>query len=284
MKKILITGANSYVGCSVENWLKKWPDKYHIDSISLHGDEWRSKSFAGYDVVYHVAGIAHVSTDKRLDNLYYSVNRDLAIETAKKAKVDGVKQFIFMSSAILYGIDSKVGEKVVITRETVPNPFNAYGKSKLEADLAILALGSSTFSAACIRTPMVYGKNCKGNFALLKKYANKMPILPNVENSRSMIHIENLASFIKVRIDMCDKGVFYPQDEEYVSTNSIIETIRELNGKDTYYSRLMGGLVSLGSVFIPKLRKIYGNITFSKSISETSYLVNDFKTSIKKSI
>lgn len=284
MNKILITGVDSYVGTSFEKWLSQWPDKYCIDSINMRDDVWKDKSFGLYDVVFHVAGIAHVSTDKSLDDLYYKVNRDLAIETARKAKAGGVKQFIFMSSAILYGIDSKVGEKVIITRDTLPHPFNAYGKSKLEADMAIQELSDETFNTVCIRTPMVYGADCKGNFALLKKYANKLPILPRIDNCRSMIHIENLSSFVKERIDSGDDGVFYPQNEEYVSTNKIIETIRALNGKKTYYSKIMGGMVLIGSKFIPVIRKIYGNIAFSMSISETSYIVNDFITSIKKSV
>ena len=63
MKKILITGANSYVGTSFEKWLSQWPDKYHVDTIDMIDGTWREKSFAGYDVIFHVAGIAHVSAD-----------------------------------------------------------------------------------------------------------------------------------------------------------------------------------------------------------------------------
>jgi len=92
MKRVLITGANSYVGTNVEKWLAKHPDRYHVDTISVKGDAWREHDFSVYDVVFHVAGIAHVSSDPKMKELYYSVNRDLAIQTAEKAKAEGVKQ------------------------------------------------------------------------------------------------------------------------------------------------------------------------------------------------
>ncbi len=284
MKKILITGANSYVGTSVENWLKQWPEEYVINTLDMQDPAWHNLSFEGYDVVYHVAGIAHVSTDKKLDGLYYKINRDLAIEVAQKAKEDKIKQFIYMSSAIIYGIDAKIGVPVTITKDTIPQPINAYGKSKLEADLAIQKLNCDTFHTVCIRSPMVYGANCKGNYATLRKYANSLPVLPKIQNYRSMIHIENLASFVKERIDRNDFGVFYPQNDAYISTNSIIATIREMNGKKTHYSKLMGWMVTVLSGFIPLFRKIYGNLTFSFDISDTSFIINDFTTSIKKSL
>ena len=95
-KKILITGANSYVGTSFEKYMLQWPDEYQIDTIDMIDGSWRNKSFSGYDVVFHVAGIAHVSANPKLKDLYYKINRDLAIETAEKAKRESVKQFIFM--------------------------------------------------------------------------------------------------------------------------------------------------------------------------------------------
>ncbi len=97
MKKILITGANSYVGTSFEKWLSQWPDKYHVDTIDMIDGTWREKSFVGYDVIFHVAGIAHIKETKENAHLYYEINRDLAFETAQKAKADGTKQFIFLS-------------------------------------------------------------------------------------------------------------------------------------------------------------------------------------------
>jgi nucleoside-diphosphate-sugar epimerase len=114
MINVLITGANSYIGMSFAAWLSKWPDKYHVDTISMRCNEWRSKSFAGYDAVFHVAGIAHRTTSKSMTEQYFAVNRDLAVWTATKAKTEGVKQFVFMSSMMVYGL-GKRGEEQVIT-------------------------------------------------------------------------------------------------------------------------------------------------------------------------
>ena len=87
---------------------------------------WKEFDFSRFDVVFYVAGIAHVSTRMSMKDLYFKVNRDLTIETAKKAKESGVKQFIFMSSMIVYN-----SSETRITHETKPNHDKFYGLSKL---------------------------------------------------------------------------------------------------------------------------------------------------------
>lgn len=161
-KRILITGKGSYVGTSFINWVKQWPEQYEVEELSVRGEAWRKHDFSAYDVVLHVAGIAHVSTDPSMEQEYYRVNRDLTIEVASKAKQDGVRQFIFMSSIIVYGSDGKIGEEKIIYEYTVPNPNDFYGRSKLEADVAIQKLNSLHFKVVSVRIPMVYGPNCKG--------------------------------------------------------------------------------------------------------------------------
>lgn len=98
MKRILITGANSYIGTSVEKYLKDKSDQYYINTIDMQNDSWIDKDFSKYDVVFHVAGIAHSDSGKislEKEKLYRAVNTELSIKTAQKAKIDGVKQFIF---------------------------------------------------------------------------------------------------------------------------------------------------------------------------------------------
>ena len=185
MKKILITGANSYIGTSIENWLEKSPDEYIVDTVDMIDGTWKEEDFSKYDVVFHVAGIAHVSTDPKIEYLYYKVNRDLTIETAKKAKAEGVKQFIFMSSIIVYGDSSHINHKRVINKNTVPTPSNFYGRSKLQAEEGILPLQDDNFNVVVLRPPMIFGKGSKGNYPKLAKMAQKMPIFPDVKNERS---------------------------------------------------------------------------------------------------
>ena len=157
MKRILITGANSFIGTSFEKYINdSFSDQYVVDTVDMRSDSWKEKSFSGYDVVYHVAGIAHSDSgkiSKEKEKLYRSVNTDLTIETAKKAKADGVKQFIFMSSAIVYGESSRIGKKKVITKDTPVNPANCYGDSKVQAELGIIPLQDKTFKV-CILRPL----------------------------------------------------------------------------------------------------------------------------------
>ncbi len=284
MKKILITAKNSYIGNSCENWLKQWSEQYHVEKISLREDKWKELDFSKYDEIIHVAGIAHVSADKTKDELYYAVNRDLAIEIARKAKLEGVRHFIFLSSAILYGIDEAVGKKVIIDLKTIPMPKNAYGKSKLEADLEIQKMNDNFFGTVCVRTCMVYGAGCKGNFVVLKDKIAKLPILPYVDNCRSMIHIDNLCNHIKELIDTEKTGVTFPQNAEYVRTNDIVKCIRCRKGKKTYESRILGCFVKALSKHMLICRKAYGDLAFDKMLSEQSYIVINFQDSILKSL
>ena len=133
MKKVLITGAGSYVGESVRKYiLSTYPNKYQIDSVDTIGDNWKKADYTQYDVVFHVAGIAHVNADPKMESLYYKVNRDLTIEIARHAKTAGVKQFIFMSSMIVFH-ESQSLKAEVLTNDTLPNPNGFYGDSKLQS-------------------------------------------------------------------------------------------------------------------------------------------------------
>ena len=205
MKRILITGANSFIGTSFEKYINdSFSDQYVVDTVDMRSDSWKEKSFSGYDVVYHVAGIAHSDSgkiSKEKEKLYRSVNTDLTIETAKKAKADGVKQFIFMSSAIVYGESSRIGKKKVITKDTPVNPANCYGDSKVQAELGIIPLQDKTFKVCILRPPMIYGKGSKGNFPQLEKYAKKLRFFPYVKNERSMLYIGNLVEFVRLMIE-----------------------------------------------------------------------------------
>lgn len=223
-KQILITGADSYVGTSVEEWLDQWPLQYQIDTLDMKNDTWKTHDFSVYDVVFHVAGIAHADVGdvtEEQKKMYYRVNTDLAVETAEKAKREGVSQFIFMSSMIVY---SGCAEKT-ITAETQPKPLNFYGDSKWQADRKIRALADDTFKVVVLRPPMIYGKGSKGNYPKLSRLAAKLPVFPIVKNKRSMLYIDNLAQFVKLMIDNRESGVFFPQNAEYTNTSDLVQLI-----------------------------------------------------------
>ena len=280
MKKILITGANSYIGTSFEKWLSKYPDKYSIDTIDMIDGVWRKKDFSSYDVVFHVAGIAHVSSNPKMKEIYYKVNRDLTIETAIKAKNEGVKQFIFMSSIIVYGDSSS--SKRVIDKNTVPTPSDFYGDSKLQAEQGIKQLESDNFKIVILRPPMIYGKGSKGNYPRLAKLAKITPVFPDFDNERSMLHIDNLCQFVKIMIDNEEAGIFFPQNKEYVRTSEMVKLIAEAHGKTIKMTRLFNPIIRL-MFRIGTINKVFGNLVYDKSMSDydkANYRVTDFKDSI----
>ena len=200
MKKVLITGSNSFIGTSFEQYASEYyPSDFTIDTIDMIDGTWREADFSQYDVVFHVAGIAHSDTGKATEETkarYYSINTDLAIETAKKAKKDGVRQFVFMSSAIIYGDSAPYGKEKRITKETEPEPANFYGDSKWQADKGVREQADDAFTVTVLRPPMIYGKGSKGNYPILAKMAKTLPLFPNVKNERSMLYIENLCEFL----------------------------------------------------------------------------------------
>ena len=210
----------------------KEPENFYVETLDMKDPNWKVFDFSKFDVVFHVAGIAHVSKKKTLDDLYYKVNRDLAIETAKKVKESGVNHFIFMSSMIIYGEDNNIGNKTHIDINKY-NPVNAYGNSKLQADLEIQKLQNDKFNISIVRTPIIYGPNCKGNFPKLQKMASIMFLVPKITNQKSMIYIDNFAEFIKQLICHSSIGVFYPQNAKYMSTSEIVMITRHFKRKRT---------------------------------------------------
>ena len=263
MKRILITGAGSYIGTSVEQWLNRpeFAGMYQVDTVDMRGDEWKKKDFSGYDTVFHVAGIAHADIGKVTEEqkkLYYAVNCDLAVETAKKAKASGVRQFIYMSSIIVYGEGTSVRKRRVITRETKPSPSNFYGDSKWKAEQKISPLCDDSFHVAILRPPMIYGKGCKGNYRTLEKIAMKCPVFPDFPNERSMLSIRNLCEFVRKLLDSGESGLYFPQDSEYVRTAKLVREIAEKNGRNVWLVKQFNWLVYLMEFMPGKAGKMVG--------------------------
>ncbi|MBQ6799199.1 MAG: NAD-dependent epimerase/dehydratase family protein [Oscillospiraceae bacterium] len=270
MKKILITGAGSYIGTSLERYLSAWPDRYRVDTVDMIDGSWRETSFSGYDCVYHVAGIAHADTgavSEERKALYYRVNTDLAVETARKAKADGVRQFIFMSSASVYGSTTPIGKANVVERDTPFQPSNVYGDSKVKAEQGILPLSDERFKVAILRPPMIYGPGSKGNYPTLSKLAKKLPFFPVVENRRSMLFIDNLTEFVRLIVDHEDEGIFWPQNAEYSNTTKIVRQIAEIHGRRILFVRGVTWALKLLSLFTKLPNKAFGNMTYAQELS-----------------
>lgn len=262
MKRVLITGANSYVGTSVEKWLMKEPNNYHVETLDMQNPDWINFDFSRFDVVFHVAGIAHVSKKKSMEDLYYKVNRDLTIQTAEIAKSNGVKHFIFMSSMIVY--NSKESQ---ISANTKPNPDNYYGLSKLQAEEGLEILQSKDFNITIVRPPMIYGPNSKGNFPKLISLAKKTPVFPRYDNKRSMLYIDNLSNSIKYLIDSVSNGLFFPQNKEYVNTKEVISMTKKIIHKKLWLTRLFNPFIYLLKNRISLVNKMFSDSYYDFDMS-----------------
>ena len=287
MKKILITGANSYIGTSFEKYLSSFSDDYTIETVDMIDGSWRNKDFSGYDVVFHVAGIAHSDNGKispEKEKLYYAVNTDLTVETAGKAKSSGVKQFIFMSSAIVYGDSAPIGKSKVITKDTPVSPANCYGDSKVQAENGILPLQDDKFNVVVLRPPMIYGKGSKGNYPVLSKMARKLPLFPYVKNTRSMLYIENLCEFIRLMIDNEESGVFWPQNSEYSNTSELVRLISQVHNKKIFIIKGFTWLLKFMSLFTGLVNKAFGSLSYDQSLSDypVKYRIVSLSESIRR--
>jgi len=268
MKSVLITGANSYIGTNVERWLLKEPDKYHVETLDMKDPNWVNFDFSKFDVVFHVAGIAHSTPKKSEKDLYYRVNTQLTIDTANIAKKAGVKQFIFMSSMIVYSSKERV-----ITKDTKPNPDNFYGDSKLQAEIGLNKLSDKTFKIVLLRPPMIYGPNSKGNFPRLMSFARKSFIFPNFKNKRSMLYIDNLSNSIKYLIDNEVEGLFFPQNSEYMCTSEIVRETAKYLKKKIWFTKLFNPFIHLLRNRLTIINKVFSDSYYDLSIS--SNVIND---------
>ena len=288
MKNVLITGANSYIGTSFEKYIAdNFSDAYQIDTLDMMDSSWREKSFGGYDSIFHVAGLAHSDVGKiseEQERLYYSVNTDLAIETAKKAKAEGVKQFIYMSSAIVYGDSAPIGKAKVITKDTPVSPANCYGDSKVKAEKGLLPLTTDDFAVVVLRPPMIYGKGSKGNYPLLAKIATKIPVFPYVDNNRSMLYIENLSEFVRLVIENGEKGIFWPQNAEYTNTSELVKMIAIAHDKKIVLLRGFTWALKVLSKVTGLVNKAFGNLCYETQMSHytSEYRVYSLKESVEK--
>lgn len=283
IKQVLITGKSSYIGNQLADWLQKTPEGYNVTKKSVRDNKFEKIDFSNFDVIVHVAGIAHQDTKADQEDLYYKVNTELTIDIAKKAKEQGVKQFIFLSSIIVYGASSKMGEQKLITRETKPEPINFYGNSKLLAEKGIATLQSEAFNVAIVRPPMIYGKGSKGNYSVLAKFAKLLPVFPDIDNQRSMLHIDNLTEFLKILIEQNERGLFFPQNNKYVRTSDMVYTISKINGKKIKLVKIFNPLLKAIGKKNKLINKVFGNLAYDQSMSKykKDYQIHDLEESIK---
>lgn len=258
MKKVLIIGANSYIGKKFNSYVQN----NHINNLSVFlvsasDGSWKSIDFKSFDCILHLAAIAHRKENKKLKKIYHDINYKLAVDVAHLAKMSGVRQFIFMSTAAVYNPGDRC-----ITKYTKPNPKSYYGFYKLMAEEEICKMGDNLFKIVIVRSPMVYGEGCKGNYQKLKKLARFLPIFPDYHNKRSMIHIDNFCKFLIDVIINEKNGIFFPQDKKYIDTCEMFVELRNKIGKRTRLTKVLNFLIKLLIPYSKTFSKLFGDFYY----------------------
>ena len=280
MTNVLITGINSFIGDATERWLLE-KKGYHVQKISVRDESWKNISFQDYDVIIHVAGLAHASLNSKDSNLYDKVNHLLTKEIATKAKKEGVKHFIFLSSMIVYN-----AKQTKIDASTVPEPIGPYAKSKLNAEKALRSISNDLFKVTILRPAMVYGLEGKGNFPKLVKLAQWSFVFPHIKNRRSMIYMDHLAEAIHQVIKHQHYGIFHLANQSPVATYQIVQNMRQISGKKTYLTQLFNGFIHLASNVSATLRKLFKDYYYRDELINHTFKYHfvSFKHSIEETL
>ena len=287
MKKVLLVGVGGYIGGKFTEYINTHYPDWQIDAVDSMNGIWKGADFHGYDAVYNVSGLAHANARNGSEELYYEVNGQLPIDVAKKAKEEEVPLFVQMSSQIVYGDMSGLGEEKLITAETIPSEPTVYGKSKMMAERGLQEMVDDTFQVAIMRPPLIYSEFARDNFPRLVNFAKKMPIFPKLENKQSMVYVDNLCELVKLVIENCKGGIYYPQQECYIETSKIVADIAKAVGNKMWQTRVFNPLLKILSKS-PKLgfiHKAFGSIAYDMRLSNHfngQYRVVSYEESIQR--
>jgi nucleoside-diphosphate-sugar epimerase len=217
--KLLLTGANGFIGSYFRS---HYGNKYSIEKFSFLNDDIDSLHTSNFDVVIHLSALVHQMGGASASE-YEKVNVIQTLQLARKAKEQGVKHFIFMSTVKVYGEESNE----TYSETSRCKPQDEYGKSKLRAENELKKLEDERFIVSIVRTPIVYGYGVKANIKNLISIVRKIAILPfgSIDNQRSMVYVGNLTHLLDKIIETSMNGIFLASDDRALSTTDLIELI-----------------------------------------------------------
>lgn len=282
--KILVIGKHGYISTSFQNYLRKYP-QHEVEAISVRDESWKSVDFSKYETIFNTAALAHNNARKGTEEEFMALNAVLPVEVAKKAKADGVRQFIHMSSMIVYGSLRPLGDNTKYSESTEPTPNNIYGRSKLQGEQGLQALETSSFKVAIIRSPLVYGENATDNFEKLVKAARTFPFFPDIRNERSMIYADNLCELVRLIVENESRGLFYPQQECYICTSQIVKDIAVAMHHGLHLTRFFNPILRAMSKKVCIVNKVFGTEAYEMNMSNAfdgEYRVVSYEESIQR--
>lgn len=276
--RVLVTGKSSYIGRSFLAFLKQRHADWQADCISVRDDAWEQMDFSRYDAVLHLAAVVHRRAGAEE---YERVNVELTRRLAAKAKREGAAQFVFLSSLAVYG--SRDGR----IRAGSPEPESAYGRSKWRAEQELGAMEDGRFAVFAVRAPMVYGKDCPGNFRKLLGLAGSCCVFPRIRSRRSMVYVENLCAYLCLVLERRARGTGHPVNEEPVCVSELYVRMRSGMGKRTLLLPVPEGLLRCAAVVFPPCGKVFGSLCLEEGeevIAKQEYQQVDFPESVRRSL
>lgn len=270
--KILLTGASGFIG---SYFLHSYGTLFTIEAFSFR-NKLSALHFDHHDVVVHLAALVHQMRGAE-DQAYQTINVDKTVTLAKRAKEAGVRHFVFMSSVKVYGEENSTP----YSEQSPCHPKDPYGKSKLEAEKALLALEDDTFKVAIIRTPVVYGEGVKANILKLIKLTDSYRALPfgGIHNRRSMVYVGNLTHLIAEVIRQKKEGVFLAGDGAPLSTSELIAQIAAALGKRCTLFSLFPLKTMLKHLKPQLFQRLYGDLYVDNTQTKaTLNLINPYST------
>jgi len=277
MKNILITGSNGFIG---SYFIKKYMQTYNLKVFSFLHEKIENLECSDCDVVLHLSGLVHQMAGASEEE-YIKINLKQTLAIANKAKKSGVKQFIFMSTVKVYGEETDLP----YTENSVCNPKDAYGRSKLKAEQELLKLQSNSFKISIIRTPIVYGYGVKANIKKLINLVDKISLLPfgSISNQRSFVYVGNLSHLCDLIIKQEISGIFLASDDQPISTSQLCTLIADKLHKKIYLIKIPFFEILLSKIKPSLYKRLYKNLIIDNSLTKKKLnLINPY--SIDKGI